>query len=47
MYGRENKRAYRARKLLFDNEPNRIIIRDNNSLGLLNRIFSKASFAVE
>ena len=47
MYGSETKRACRARELLFVDKHNRIIIRYNNSLELLNRTFNTASFAVE
>ena len=39
MYGRETKRAYNARELLLFNDQNRIIIRDNNSIEQLDRIF--------
>ena len=47
LYRRESKRSCSARELLFVNKQNRIVIRDNNSLELLDRIFSTASFAFE
>ena len=38
LYRRESKRACRTREFLSVNKQNRIIIRNNNSLQLLNRI---------